>query len=205
MVPLLDELSPLGRSLATLDPVTVSASTALLYDEECDWAWQSPHLPARLDYQKLARRWHAALPGPVDVLPVSAPLTGYALVVVPALYLMSAETHAALRAYVRGGGTLVVGFGSGLVDECLRTTPGALDDLIGASVARRVPLPPSKSDGLCRFWFESLSLAGASALLSTEAGEPVVTAHGFGAGVVRYAATDLDVGQYGTTLFGGPP
>ncbi|MFI6076208.1 beta-galactosidase [Actinoplanes sp. NPDC051343] len=181
MVPLLDELAPLGRSLATRSPATVTASTALIYDEECLWAWQSPHLPARLDYRAVTQRWHSCLYRPVDVVPVTASLDGYSLVVVPALYLMSAETHAALRAFVAAGGTLVIGAGSGLVDECLRTTPGSLDDLTG-----------TRGD----FW---------SMLLSATDGEPAVTTHAYGAGVVRSVATDLDVSEHAKTLFGEPP
>lgn len=205
MVPLLDELRPLGESLPARAPVVVSAATALLYDEECLWAWQSPHLPTRLDYAALARRWHGALTGPVDVLPVSASLAGHSLVVVPALYLMSADTHTALRAFASGGGTLVITFGTGLVDDCLRTTPGALDDLIGARVTRHVPLLPSESDGLCRLWYDALSLDGASALLSAEDGKPVVTSYRYGGGEVRYVATGLDPARHAKTIFGGPP
>jgi beta-galactosidase len=190
MVPLLDELGPLGSSLRSLAPVVVSATTALLYDEESMWAWQSPHLPTRLDYAALARRWHGALSGPVDVLPVSASLDGYSLVVVPALYLMSDETHAALRAFADAGGRLVIGFGSGLTDACLRTTPGALDDLIGARVGG-----PFFSDS------PKIFLDGASAVLSSDDGEPIVTTFSYGAGEVRYVATDVDP----KVLFGGPP
>jgi beta-galactosidase len=181
MVPLLDELAPLGRSLATRSPVTVTPSTALIYDEECLWAWQSPHLPARLDYRDVAQRWHSCLDRPVDVVPVTASLDRYSLVVVPALYLMSADTHAALRAFAAAGGTLVIGAGSGLVDECLRSTPGSLDDLTG-----------TRGD----FW---------SMLLSATDGEPAVTTHAYGAGVVRSVATDLDVSEHAKTLFGEPP
>jgi beta-galactosidase len=210
MVPLLDELGPLGESLRSRAVVTVTAPTALLYDEESMWAWQSPHLPTRLDYTDFARRWHGALSGPVDVLPVSARLAGYSLVVVPALYLVSAETHAALRAYAEGGGTLVISFGTGLTDSRLRTTPGALDDLIGARVTRHVPLLPEESvplgsDGAGVFWIDSLSLSGASALLAADDGRPVVTSFSYGAGEVRYVATDLDERRHAKTIFGGLP
>jgi beta-galactosidase len=191
MVPLLDELGPLGSSLRGRTPAVVSASTALLYDEECLWAWQSPHLPVRLDYRAVAQRWHSLLDGPVDVLPVSASLAGYSLVVVPALYLVSAGTHAALRAYAADGGRLVVGFGSGLVDECLRTTAGALDDLIGARPGA--------------FWIDSLRVDEASVLLSADDGTPIVTTRSYGAGEVRYVATDLDLERHAKTIFGGPP
>jgi beta-galactosidase len=201
MVPLLDELAPLGSSLRSRSPVVVSASTALLYDEECLWAWQSPHLPTRLDYAGLALCWHGALSlaGPVDVLPVTASLDGYSLVVAPALYLMSAQTHSALRAFVSGGGTLVIGYGSGLVDECLRTTPGALDDLIGARLTGHLLRPRGER------WADSLSLDEASPLVSTADGEPALTTNSYGSGVVRYVATDLDLAEHAKTIFGGPP
>jgi beta-galactosidase len=198
MVPLLDELAPLGSSLRSRSPVVVKASTALLYDEECLWAWQSPHLPARLDYFSLVLRWHGALTDPVDVLPVSASLDGYSLVLAPALYLMSAETHSALRAFASGGGTLVIGYGSGLVDECLRTTPGALDDLIGARVTGHLSRPRGER------WADALSPGAASPLVSTADGEPVLTTHSYGSGVVRYVATDLDLAEHAEAIFGGP-
>jgi beta-galactosidase len=205
MVPLLDELAPLGNSLRSRSPVIVSATAALVYDEECLWAWQSPHLPTRLDYAALARRWHGALDGPVDVLPVPASLNGYSLVLVPALYLMSAATHATLRAFAAGGGTLVIGFGSGLVDECLRTTPGALDDLIGARVTRHVHLAPSEPDGPVPFWLDELALGDASTLIATADGAPAVISHRYGDGEVRYVATDLDLGRHSGVLRVGPP
>lgn len=100
------------------------------------WAWQSPHLPTRVDYTSLVQSWHASLAarGPVDVIPVGAPLGGYRLLVVPALYLMSASAHEWLRSY---SGQLVITAGTGLVDEHLRMTPDSLADLIGASVVER--------------------------------------------------------------------
>ncbi|GIF23816.1 beta-galactosidase [Actinoplanes tereljensis] len=131
--PVFREIAALGAALRDRSPVTVTATIALLYDEETMWALQAPHLPAReLDYDATVRRWHRALDGPIDVLPPTAPLAGYDLVVVPSLYLMPADVHRALRDYVRDGGTLVLTAGSGQVDEHCRVTPGALDDLIGA-------------------------------------------------------------------------
>jgi beta-galactosidase len=202
MTDALPEISALGAEVAALPvaglPVAGPATTALLYDEQTMWAWQSPHLPTReIDYEALARRWHAALGTPVDVLPVTASLSRYPLVAAPALYLMAAATHAALRAYAAGGGTLVLTFACGLVDDCSRTTPGSLDDLIGARVVRHLPLLPGETvpldgGGVGRHWIDDLEPAGASVLLRTAEGNPVVTTHRFGAGVVRYVCTDLD-------------
>jgi beta-galactosidase len=196
--PVFRELSELGAELGRREPVAVAAPVALVYDEQTMWAWQAPHLPTHeLDYEDTCRRWHRALGGLVDVVPLSAPLARYRLVAAPLLYLMSAAGHQALRDYASGGGTLVLTFASGLVDECCRVTPGALDDLIGARVVRQIPLLPAETvpladDSVGRHWLDELEPAGATVLLSATDGRPVVTEHRYGAGVVRYLATDLD-------------
>ena len=196
--PVFAEMSSVGADVAGRSAVTVTASTALIFDEPARWAWEAPHLPTReIDYEATVRRWHRALTGPVDVLPVGADLSGYRLVVAPLLYLLPAAGHAALRDYVAGGGTLVLTFGSGLVDDCCRVTPGALDDLIGCRMVRHLPLLPGEAVPLAggpagRRWFDELEPAGADVLLATADGRPALTEHRFGAGAVRYLATDLD-------------
>ncbi len=197
--PVFAELSALGAELAGRAPVTVTATTALLYDEPARWAWQAPHLPTReIDYEATVRRWHAALDAPADVVPPSAPLAGYRLVLAPLLYLLSADGHRALRDYAAGGGTLVLTFAGALVDDCCRVTPGALDDLIGARVVRHLALLPTETvelaggDAVGRRWLDELTPTGATVLLRTADGRPALTEHRFGAGTVRYLATDLD-------------
>ena len=127
--PAFQEVTALGTSLRDREPLTVRATTALVYDEETMWAWQGDHIPAPVDYPALVARWHAFLGTPTDVVPVGADLSGYDLVVVPALYLMSAAAHAWLRGFT---GTLMITAGSGLVDANVRVTPNSLADLIGA-------------------------------------------------------------------------
>ena len=189
--PVFRELSELGAELRGREPVAVTTPAALVYDEQTMWALQAPHLPTRdLDYEATARRWHRALGGLADVVPLDAPLDGYDLVVAPLLYLLPAAGHRALRGYVRGGGRLVLTFASALVDDCCRVTPGALDDLIGARVVRHVPLLPDETAG--RRWLDELELTGATVLRRTADGRPAVVENRYGAGVVRYLATDLD-------------
>ncbi len=136
--PVFTELCSLGAALADQSPVAVTADVAVIYDEESMWAWRSEHLPTRhVDYETVVRQWHnhlASEHGNVDVIPPWAPLDSYRLVVVPALYLMSAATHAALRSYT---GKLVITSGSAVADEHARITPGSLDDLIGARITGR--------------------------------------------------------------------
>ena len=183
--PAMTQILPEIAEVSDQEPMAVQAGSAVLYDEETMWAWQSPHLPAwGIDYEATVRRWHAAIEPPVDVLAVTASLDGYALVVVPALYLMSAATHAKLRDYVAGGGTLVITYACGLVDEVCRTTPGSLDDLIGGRVRGR-----EVAGGR---WIDDLEPAGAVVLLRTADGRPAITEHRYGQGTVRYLATDVD-------------
>ena len=69
---------------------------------------------------------------------------GTRLVVLPTVYLLADADVAALRAYVAGGGTLLVGCWSGLVDERDQVPPGPypgrLRDLLGVTVAEHLPL-----------------------------------------------------------------
>jgi beta-galactosidase len=175
-------------------PTVVDADVALVYDEQTMWAWQGDHLPTRhLDYERLAVRWHTALTethGVIDVVPPGAHLGRYRLVVVPALYLMSATTHAWLRSYP---GDIVLTAASGAVDEHARVTPGSLDDLIGARVTARRWLPPDESvaladgrtAGLC---FETLRPTTAQVLFAMTDGSPAVIRNGR---VTYVAAPDL--------------
>ena len=178
--PVFDEVTRLGAALSTRTPVVVDAEVALIYDEQTMWAWQGDHLPTRhLNYEGLAVRWHAALTAvhrTVDVVPPGADLRHYRLVVAPALYLMSAATHAWLRSCTAD---IVLTAACGAVDEHARVTPGSLDDLIGARVLTRRWLPPSESvaladgrtAGLC---FETLQPTTARVLITTADGSPAV-------------------------------
>ncbi|KAB0576730.1 beta-galactosidase trimerization domain-containing protein, partial [Campylobacter volucris] len=80
----------------------------------------------------------------VDFAHPESDLSTYPLVVVPALYLMTEAAGNNLRAYVAGGGTLVVSFFSGIVDEHDAVHdgayPGALRDVLGLTVEEFSPL-----------------------------------------------------------------
>jgi beta-galactosidase len=115
----------LGERIASLPRLEAPRSRiALWYDEQCSWALQATHhLPAALDYEAEVLRCHSTLESHghrVDVVPPTAPLTGYGVVVVPCAYLLSDASVAALKAFE---GRLIVGEWSGTVDERLRVRP----------------------------------------------------------------------------------
>lgn len=84
------------------------------------------------------RSWHRALWESNLTTAFAHPehdLSAYRLVVVPQLYLLTDAAVENLLAYVRGGGTLVSGFLTGVADEDDRVRPGGMDsrlrDLFG--------------------------------------------------------------------------
>ena len=80
----------------------------------------------------------------VDFAHPEADLSAYPLVVVPALYLMTEAAGQNLKEYVENGGTLVVSYFSGIVDEHDAVHdgpyPGPLRDVLGLTVEEFSPL-----------------------------------------------------------------
>ncbi len=177
---------------------------AVWFDEVCGWAVGASHLPAPLDYQGVVEGWHRALwrhGYPVDVVPPTATLAGYRVLVVPAAYLLTDESARRLDEYVREGGHLVVTYLSGIVDEHLRVRvggyPGALRDLLGIRVEELDPLPPGvvvtlDNGDAVTGWTEHLTAPDAEVLVRHAVGRPAVTRREHGVGLAYYVSCALD-------------
>ncbi|MCC3765427.1 beta-galactosidase [Glycomyces sp. TRM65418] len=134
------------RRLTEVKGSTVVSRAAVLLDFQSVWAANTPGQPsADMDTYPELRRWHAALwrrGVTTDLANPEWDLSGYEYVFAPHLYLLDSDAN--LRAYVEGGGTLVVGPYSGIVDRndhVHEGLPGALRDLIGVRVEEFVPIP----------------------------------------------------------------
>jgi len=154
----------------------------------------------------------------VDFAPPDADLSAYRLVLVPNLYLASDEAAANLRAYVEGGGTLVVAFFSGIVDASdhvrLGGYPGAFREALGLRVEDFAPLAAGEELGLrcagsaapgrARLWSELVTPLGAEVVATFEGGpldgRPAVLRHGFGRGTAWYVATAPDAATLAAML-----
>ncbi|UBU09835.1 beta-galactosidase [Nonomuraea gerenzanensis] len=200
------EVVALGAELAGLGDVagsTVTADVALLLDHSSVWAQDHPAQPtAELDPVEEAKRWHAALwraGVTCDLAHPEGDLSGYRLVVVPQLYLVSDEGAANLEEFARRGGAVVVGPYSGIVDEHDRVRlggyPGAWRDLLGVSVEEFLPLdaPIRLASGATgSVWSEAARVTTAKVLDTYATGEPAWTRNEFGDGFAHYLTTLLD-------------
>ncbi|MBO4206777.1 beta-galactosidase, partial [Micromonospora echinofusca] len=206
------ETVELGTALDRLTEVsagTVQAPVAVGWDAACGWALQQPGLPDdRLDHHEEVSAVHRSLWRAgfgCDVVLPGDPLDGYALLVLPALYLTSDDTARWVREWVHGGGHLLVSYLSGIADGYGRIRlggyPGAFRDVLGVRVEEFHPLAdgdevPLSTGGTGRFWSETVHLTGAEQVTAYATGvltgRPAVTRHRFGTGVAWYVSTRLD-------------
>jgi beta-galactosidase len=200
----------LGADLAALDSATgtrVDAEIAVLHEWSAWWAGEQPGRPSsEVRYTDVLAAWHHALWQhnlTTDFAHPEADLTGYRVVAVPQLYLLSDAALDNISAYVRDGGTLVCGFFTGIADRDDRVRAGGVDhrlrDVLGLGTVHewwplqngeRIPL---SSGGTGELWSEDLEAAGAETIAAYAAGEltgrPAVTRHVYGRGTAWYLST----------------
>jgi len=231
------EVAELGASLGRLTELRgsrVHADVALLWDYESFWAQDLEHRPSegtshreRIDtyYDRLWRDGHT-----VDLVRPGQDLSGYKLVVAPASYLLTADDAANLNTYVEAGGTLLVSYFSGIVDQNDAVHPGGfmapLRDALGVWVEEFLPLRDGGSltvrygadaagagsagadagatDLTGTVWADDLVLAGAEPVGTyTDGPKPggaAITRHSHGAGTGWYVSTNLDVDALATVM-----
>jgi beta-galactosidase len=219
------EVRELGADLGRLAPVQgsrVVADVAVLWDWESVWAqgleWR-PSVdadPAERTGAYYRRLWDDGLT--VDFVAPGADLSGYRLAVVPALYLLRAEHAEQLTRFVADGGTLVVSYFSGVVDERDAVHAGGLaaplHEVLGLAVEEFAPLragqrvrlrvASSGEELVGDVWTDELALAGAQAWASyvdgPVPGGAAVTRHDLGAGHAWYVSTRLEDAGLGAVL-----
>jgi len=218
------EVTELGAAIDSLAPVRgtrTEADAAVLWDWHSWWAQNLDWRPSEdHDARERADAWYEALYDhhlTVDFAHPEADLSRYPLVVVPALYLMTEAAGSNLREYVENGGTLVVSYFSGIVDEHDAVHegpyPGALRDVLGLTVeefspllrGERVRLDGPDGAGLdADVWTEFVVPRGAETVWTyadgLTAGRPAVTRHRLGEGTAWYVSTRLGAEGLATLL-----
>ena len=116
-------VTELGARLAALPLLPApgrDAPVALVFDWESWWAVEGRDHPTEIDYLAVVLEWYGALHARglmVDIVGPERIDDHYDLVVAPALYLLRDEGAAALTSFVDGGGTLLAGPFTDIVDD----------------------------------------------------------------------------------------
>ena len=210
------EVVALGGVLERLTEVRASrviADVAILWDFESFWAQDLEWRPS-IDVQHAERIrafyeqcWRAGIT--VDFALPGHDLSAYRLVIAPAQYMLTTTDAASLTRYVSGGGTLLVSFFSGIVDEFDAVHAGGygapLAEVLGVTVEEFLPLREGDAFAVefggeqftADVWQEQLTLLGAevvgSYLGGPAAGGAAITRNVHGRGVAWYVSTRLDV------------
>ncbi len=201
------DVTEVGQTLEKLDAVvgsTVPAQVALIYDWENRWALEEAMGPKRGDkgywpvcLEHYRPFWQRGIP--VDVIDMDQDLTPYTLVIAPMLYLVRPGVAERLSAFVEAGGTLVVTYWSGIVDEndlCfLGGFPGPLRKLLGVWAEEIDALMPDDQNGVVFVPENSLGLSGEYA-----AGDLCDLIHAEGAAVLATYQSDFYAGRPALTV-----
>ncbi|WP_282938246.1 beta-galactosidase [Paenibacillus sp. RC67] len=212
------EVEQLGQELKQLDALVdsrVEAKVAIVFDWHNWWALELDSKPSRdVLYLEQIKQYYQALfehNVGVDFVQPNADLSGYKLVLAPALYMVGPGVAANLESYVTNGGTLLTTFFSGMVDENDRIHlggyPAPLRKLLGICVEEFDPMIPGQTNGIavsgsgeysCSLWADLIRLEGANdrATFTTDffAGSPAITEHSFGEGKAYYVGTQPEAG-----------
>jgi beta-galactosidase len=207
------ELGAVLGAIAEVAGTTVRGDVAVLVDWEARWACELDSHPTRdlayLDRHLALYRALWDLGVTVDMLRPGDDLDGYRLVLVPTLYLTTDAAAANVAGYVEAGGTVLVSYWSGIVDQHdhvrLGGYPGAFRDLLGVRTEEFSPLREGESvrltggvlDGTTAdVWTEQLHVVDAEVVSSYDDGPlpgvPALTRRTVGRGAAWYVATRVD-------------
>ncbi|RFU45175.1 beta-galactosidase [Paraburkholderia sp. DHOC27] len=180
---------------------TKQAPVALLFDYPADWIVQIQRHGADFDYQRLVFEWYSCLREmgvDVDMLPASADLSGYKLVLAPSLPVVPDALVAQIK---KGDAHWLFGprTGSRTADFTIPATlaPGPLQAVLDVRVAQSESLRPSLRPGISfegvqgqgRSWRDYIEPgAGVEVLAAFDDGVPALV----GAGTVRMVSACFD-------------
>lgn len=216
-VPVYAEVQQIGAEFAhagsALSGTTPHSHVAVLQSYESRWAidFQRHHkdFDPVVEIEAFYRPLELTAQS-VDVISPDAPLQGYALVVAPALNVLSKATAEHLAAYVRAGGHLVLGPRSGMKDPYNalwpQRQPGPLAAVLGGRVEQfyaldqPVSLSGALGAGQASIWAERLQVQApdTQVLMSYDAGQgwlgghPAILRRRVGKGTITYIGAWLE-------------
>ena len=213
------EVSQLGEELARLGDLIgsrVPARVAIVFDWNNWWALELDSKPSiDVRYLEQVMKYYRPLFEKniaVDFIEAAGDFTAYDLVIVPTLYLSDMAIAPGVQDFVSRGGTLLVTFFSGIVDNNDRIQPhgylGPFQDVLGIVVEEFSPMGMEEHNAVkidvatpsysrrtyqCDLWADVISLKTAKPLGTFTkdfyAERPAVTINNFGKGTAIYVGT----------------
>lgn len=217
------DVASVGARLKRIDSICgsiVKPQVLMIYDYESMWALNDAAGPRNcgMHYQETLQEhyrpfWENGVA--VDFGDCESSFDGYRLVVAPMLYMTRAGIADRMKEYVSNGGTLVLTYHSGIVDEhdlCyLGGMPGELIDLVGLRSEEIDALYDGEHNGIVMEENNLLGMSGKytsselmdQIVVSTAevlgrytddfyAGNPCLTVNSYGQGKVYYIASKND-------------
>lgn len=213
------QATQVGAELERLSPEVVGsrihAQAAILMDWQ-NW-WAVEYLPGpsnRLHYWQQIQAYYHPLHNlniATDIISPDSDLSSYKLVIAPLLYMLRPGVAQNLTRFVEQGGTLLVTYFSGIVDQdnhvMLGGYPAELRKLLGIHVEEFDPWTPEMTNEVsiqngpqelhgtypCTLWGELIHTEGAQTLgvftSDYYANAPALTMNTFGQGHAYYLAT----------------
>ncbi|MCL1950815.1 MAG: beta-galactosidase [Turicibacter sp.] len=211
------EVAEVGKNLEKLSDIVGTmpdSKVAILYDWESNWALndaqgfglESKQYPQTLQ-QHYKAFWEKDIP--VDVITKEQDFSKYKLLVVPMLYLMSKSLMKRFQEFANNGGTLVMTYLSGLVDEHDLTYTGGwpkkLQELFSINVLETDTYYPKDTNAV-KYFGKTYNAKDYATILETSQqvdslgtyqqefyqGSPAVTKNIFGKGTTYFIGARLE-------------
>lgn len=219
------ECCEVGQDLLCLEECNhtdVKADVAVVYDWENRWAVEESKGPRNkgMFYKETVLKSYAAFRRQglnVDLVDMEKSLDGYRIVAAPMLYMFRAGFEKKVRKFVELGGTFIMTYWSGVVDEndlcVLGGTPGGLMDVMGLRSTeidalydgesnRLIPAEGSRMAGeyTCRNLCQLVDATTAESLMvygeEFYQGTSALTVNRYGEGTAYYVCADAEQSFY---------
>lgn len=221
----LREVGQVGDDLKKLQQIRASqtvSEAAVVFDWENRWAMEDAQGPRNkgLYYKETVQKSYNAFRRMglnVDMIDMEQTLEEYKIVAAPMVYLFRADFEKKVRAFVENGGTFIMTYWSGIVDETdlsfLGGTPHDLMDVFGLRSTEidglydwecnhAVPAAgaPFAKTYTCKNLCDLVSVTTAEALLTYQEdfyqGMPALTKNRYGNGTAYYICADMEQDFY---------
>ena len=216
------EVTQVGKDLLAIAQIagsTTKVQVAIIHDCESRWAMEDAFGPRNkgLHYMDAVKKIYGGLRKlglDVDFLDMEESLEGYDMIFAPMLYMFRAGIEDKIRSYVADGGTFVMTYWSGIVNDTdlcyLGGTPHALTDVFGLRSTELDALYdgdgnegiPTQKEAWqeqgyqCSNFCDLIKTSTAEALLQYGSdfyeGYPALTRNTFGSGKAYYVCADFE-------------